>query len=30
MPWMVAAFGIVVVPLGAVSIYFIAILVGDN
>jgi uncharacterized membrane protein len=25
MPWMVAAFGIVVVPLGAVSIYFIAI-----
>jgi uncharacterized membrane protein len=25
MPWMVAAFGMVVVPLGAVSIYFIAI-----
>lgn len=25
MPWMVAAFGIVVVPLGAVSIYFIII-----
>jgi hypothetical protein len=25
MPWMVAAFGIVVVPLGVVSIYFIII-----
>jgi uncharacterized membrane protein len=25
MPWMVAAFGVVVVPLGAVSIYFIVI-----